>query len=104
MPALTRASAASPARLQSSLFSGPIASWVELFGSDMPSASMAEAIVLAVYIPPQEPGPGMEQASTVRRPASSSACAACRPTASNTETMSHSLFVSGWMPGRIVPP
>ena len=30
----------------------------ELYGSDMPSASIAEAIVLAVYMPPQAPAPG----------------------------------------------
>jgi hypothetical protein len=29
------------------------------FGKLMPKASIADAIVLAVYIPPQEPGPGM---------------------------------------------
>ena len=30
----------------------------ELYGSDMPMASIAEAIVLAVYMPPQAPAPG----------------------------------------------
>ena len=42
------------------------ASCAELFGRLMPSASMAEAIVLAVYMPPQEPGPGMAVRSTSR--------------------------------------
>ncbi len=67
-------------------------------------ASMAEAIVLAVYMPPQEPGPGMEHFSIAARPAASSLPAACWPTASKTETMSHSCWVPGWMPGRMVPP
>ena len=30
----------------------------ELKGNDKPIASIADAIVLAVYIPPQAPGPG----------------------------------------------
>ena len=30
----------------------------ELYGKDIPIASIAEDIVLAVYIPPQAPGPG----------------------------------------------
>ena len=38
------------------------ASCAELFGRLMPSASMAEAIVLAVYMPPQLPGPGNRRA------------------------------------------
>ena len=103
-PALRSATAASPARRQSSRFSGPTASWLELSGRLMPRASMADAIVFAVYIPPHEPGPGIEHTSTACRPASSSFPAECRPTASKTETMSHSLFDPGSIPGRIVPP
>ena len=49
----------------------------------------AEAMVLAVYMPPQEPGPGIEQSSTTFSPASSRSPRACLPTASNTETISH---------------
>ena len=30
----------------------------ELYGSDIPMASIADDMVLAVYIPPQAPGPG----------------------------------------------
>ena len=102
--ALSSARAASPARRQSSFFSWLIAICAELLGRLMPSASMAQAMVLAVYMPPQEPGPGIEQFSTACRPASSSLWAACWPTASKTETMSHSRLDSGWMPGRMVPP
>ena len=36
-----------------------MASWAELFGRLIPRASIAEAMVLAVYMPPQEPGPGI---------------------------------------------
>ena len=64
MPALSSESAAAPARRQSSRFSGPTASCVELFGRLIPRASIADAIVFAVYIPPQEPAPGIEHAST----------------------------------------
>ena len=49
---------AAPARAQSSRFCAETASWAELFGRLMPSASIAEAIVLAVYMPPQRTGPG----------------------------------------------
>jgi hypothetical protein len=42
----------------------------ELYGSDMPSASMADAMVLAVYMPPQAPGPGQELRTRSKRSAS----------------------------------
>src|SRR3990172_1917851 len=51
---------AAPARWHSSAFAGSTAGVEELYGSDMPSASIADAIVFAVYIPPQAPGPGQE--------------------------------------------
>ena len=35
----------------------------ELLGRLSPIASIAQAIVLAVYIPPHEPGPGIAQRS-----------------------------------------
>ena len=60
---------------------------------------MAEAIVLAVHMPPQEPGPGIDVRSTSSSVSSSMAPAACAPTASKTDTMSRSLA-----PGWIVPP
>ncbi len=49
---------ARPARRHSSILPGSVAGMEELYGSDMPIASIAEAIVLAVYIPPQAPAPG----------------------------------------------
>ena len=49
---------AAPARKHSSIFDGSSAGVDELYGNDMPSASIADAIVLAVYMPPQAPAPG----------------------------------------------
>src|SRR5699024_3235412 len=46
------------ARLTSATFSGLLAGWLADPGKLIPKHSMAEAIVLAVYIPPQPPGPG----------------------------------------------
>ena len=53
----------------------------------MPKASIAEAIVLAVYIPPQEPGPGIAVSSICFSSMSETDPAACSPTASKTEMM-----------------
>jgi len=75
------------------------ASCAELFARLIPSASIADAIVLAVYMPPQLPGPGIEVRSTLRSSRSLIAPCARAPTASNTETMSRPPS-----PGRIVPP
>ena len=99
MPALTSRTAASPARRQSSTLVAETASCAELFGRLMPSASIAEAMVLAVYMPPQLPAPGIEVHSTSWSSASDTRPAAWPPTASNTATMSRCLA-----PGRIVPP
>ena len=60
---LSNSITAAPARRQSSFFALPIAVCAELPGRLMPSASIALAIVFAVYIPPQEPGPGIAQDS-----------------------------------------
>ncbi len=51
---------ASPALKHSSSFFSSIAGVDELYGRLMPIASIAEAIVLAVYIPPHAPGPGQD--------------------------------------------
>src|SRR5690606_6787295 len=68
-------------------------------GRLMPSASMADAMVLAVYMPPQEPGPGMAVSSTSFTSLSVMVPRAWAPTASNTEMMS-----VWFLPGRMVPP
>ena len=52
-----------------------------------PSASKAELMVLAVYIPPQEPVPGIALRSTANRSSSEMRPALCSPTASNTLTI-----------------
>ena len=105
MPAFRSASAASPARRQSAASRGPRRAASSCSEGSSPSPRWPQAIVLAVYMPPQEPGPGNGAGLHARgAPASSSAPAECWPTASKTETMSHSLFEPGWMPGRMVPP
>jgi len=45
----------------------------------MPMASMTEDMVLAVYIPPQEPAPGQALRSTSRSSAAGSTARASRP-------------------------
>ena len=93
---------AAPAAAESRFLSSETAACAELFGKLKPSASIAEAMVFAVYIPPHEPAPGHACCSRSANAASDSFPAACCPTASNTETMSTGLF---WkMPGRMVPP
>ena len=68
----------------------------------IPSASNADDIVLAVYMPPQEPVPGIawrsmpSKSSWLMRPCENS------PTASNTDTMFRSCPFQ--LPGLIVPP
>ena len=57
----------------------------------MPKASNAEDMVLAVYMPPQEPVPGIARFSISLRSKSLSLPAAFSPTASNTLTMFRSL-------------
>ncbi len=49
---------ASPDATQSNGFSLPVAGLEELYGKVIPKASIALAIVFAVYIPPQAPAPG----------------------------------------------
>ncbi len=53
----------------------------------MPSASKALLIVLAVYMPPQEPLPGMARRSIWQKSSSLILPALNWPTASNTLTM-----------------
>ena len=99
MPAFTSCSTASPARRQSSSLLRLSASCAELSGNESPRPSIADAIVFAVYMPPQLPGPGIALRSTSSSSAALTFPAAAPPTASNTETMSRCPS-----PGRIVPP
>ena len=88
MPSLSRFNTAAPAPRQSFFLAGLIAAWALLPGRLIPIASMALAMVLAVYMPPQEPAPGMAHAVISSSPLSLNLLFACTPTASNTETMS----------------
>ena len=60
-------------------------------GKDIPKASNDDDMVLAVYMPPQEPVPGIARISISRKSASLSLPAEFSPTASNTLTMLRSL-------------
>ena len=85
---LSNSNTAAPARSQSNLLSFEMAAWAELLGKLIPSASIADAIVLAVYMPPQEPAPGIALASISASSASSIWLLALAPTASKTDTTS----------------
>src|SRR5258705_9573176 len=63
IPCLSMSTTAAPACQQSSFLASEVAFWAELLGKLMPKTSIALAMVLAVYMPPQEPGPGMAQDS-----------------------------------------
>ena len=65
-------------------------------GSDMPSASPTDAMVLAVNIPAQLPSVGHALRSIASSSASVIAPVASAPTASNTETMSIFTYVKGF--------
>jgi len=99
---LTSSMSARPARRVSSRFSALSASRDELNGRLMPSASMAEAIVLAVYMPPQEPAPGQAWHSIARNCSRVILPVPNAPTASKMLTMSTSL--PSTRPGLMVPP
>ena len=88
MPSAMRRATAAPASRASRRLLALTASWAEELGSDRPMASMADAMVLAVYMPAQEPGPGMAVCSTASSSSSLTVPAAWPPTASNTEMMS----------------
>ena len=80
---------ASPAISASSFFSSPVAGFEELKGSVIPKASIAEAIVLAVYIPPQAPAPGHAFSTIVSNSDSDIVPATLLPQASKAETISN---------------
>jgi hypothetical protein len=88
--------------MQSWVLSPEIAACAELLGRLMPMASIADAIVLAVYMPPQEPGPGIAVDSISINSFLLIFFCACAPTASNTDTTS--VLVPLWQPGMMVPP
>mmetsp|Transcript_10568 Transcript_10568/g.39160 ORF Transcript_10568/g.39160 Transcript_10568/m.39160 type:complete len:219 (+) Transcript_10568:606-1262(+) len=56
----SRCRIALPAMKHSSIFNGSSAGMLEEYGRDIPSASMHDAMVFAVYIPPHAPAPGQD--------------------------------------------
>ena len=82
---------AAPARATSSLFSVFTAGMEAFPGRAMPMASIAEAMVLAVYIPPQAPAPGQAAHSIPCRSSSVISPVLNFPTASKALTMSTGL-------------
>ena len=70
--------------------------------NDMPSASNEELMVLAVYMPPQEPVEGQAWRSMPSKSSWLILPAMKEPTASKEETMERSLPFH--LPGLIVPP
>ena len=101
-PALIAATSTLADSAALSAFSSSSAAMVDEQGRLMPIASMTDDMVLAVYIPPQEPAPGQAFRSTSSSSAASIFPAACSPTASNTLTMVRSR--PAWCPGLMVPP
>ena len=75
---------------------------VEEYGRLIPIASIAEDMVLAVYIPPHEPAPGQAWRSTSSNSASLILCALYSPTASKALTIVRSRPFR--LPGLMVPP
>ena len=73
-------------RVCSTIWSSTLAMVLEN-GRLMPSASKAELMVLAVYMPPQEPLPGIARRSIWQKSSSLILPALNWPTASNTLTM-----------------
>jgi hypothetical protein len=73
-------------------------------GSDMPRASIAQAIVLAVYMPPHAPAPGQELRTMSCLAASSMTPLENAPKDWKASTMLSGSPVSCDTPGRIVPP
>ncbi len=74
-----------------SRFSSSSAAIVEEYGSDMPTASTDEDIVLAVYMPPHAPTPGRALRSMHSKSSFDIFPAVKEPTDSNTETICRSL-------------
>ena len=78
---------AAPASLHSCCFSALNAGLEEEYGKLIPNASIADAIVFAVYIPPQAPAPGQACCTIPLKSASSNCPAIFCPKASNADTI-----------------
>ena len=93
---------ASPILLISFNFSIETAGIEELLGRVNPITSIAEAIVLAVYIPPQAPAPGHAFLIIQSKSFFFNFPETCSPQASNAETISS--FCDLYFPEAMVPP
>ena len=78
-----------PAAIDPAFFASPSAGFEELYGKAIPKASIAEAIVFAVYIPPHAPAPGQAFSITSWYSFSSILPATFAPHASKAETTSN---------------
>ena len=87
-PLFRRLSTAAPASRQSAFLSRKSRLGPSCSASSCPVLRWQMAIVFAVYMPPQEPAPGMAHASISCASFSLILPAACWPTASKTETTS----------------
>ncbi|MPM54804.1 hypothetical protein SDC9_101584 [bioreactor metagenome] len=106
MPCRSRSTTASPERWAYVSRRRSAAGGAAEPGSDMPSASASEAIVLAVYIPPQAPSPGQMARSIASRSVRLSRPAWQAPAASNPSSSVTSRSVpslSRARPGAIEP-
>src|SRR5699024_12769906 len=83
-------------------FASDVAGFEAFPGKLIPIASTADAIVLAVYIPPHERGPGHEQRWMACHCSVEISPLLCCPTPSNTDTKLRSSPSKS--PGSIVPP
>ena len=101
MPARSSATTACPEAKAASSRRRSTAGADELPGSDMPSASATDAMVLAVNMPAHDPSVGQALCSMRLSSSSLSASTAWAPTASKTEVMSRAR--SPARPGRMEP-
>ena len=102
MPRRTSSISEEAARFMSSFFRGSTAGIEQLPGRLIPMASMADAMVLAVYMPPQAPGPGQAVHSMPCLSSSVIVPAENFPTASKALTMSTG--VPRYSPALMEPP
>ncbi len=79
---------AAPTRAHSAVLLLLIAGFDDVYGKLIPNASIAEAIVFAVYIPPQAPAPGHAFLTTFLNSVSLIVPATFSPQASKAETTS----------------
>ncbi len=106
MPRRSSSTTACPLRRANPSRRRSVAGGAALPGSDMPRASAAEAMVLAVYMPPHAPSPGQIARSIASTSSRGISPRAQAPTASKASMIVTSISVpsdSFALPGRIEP-